>query len=151
MSLLWTFRFRHHHYSFSLVFLNKYSNQYDLFQRYKLPVPLSENIWFLLFVYFGFFLIGRLIDFCVIDEICTKRASNMKIRISYNRVFKQNDTILVDTCQPGTFSNTGLVPCSSCLRGKFQPETGAIACLPCPDLMFTLSTGSASQSVCTCT
>lgn len=55
-----------------------------------------------------------------------------------------------DMCPPGTFSNTGLMPCSPCPRGQYQALSGSQTCLSCVSPNFTISSGSTSESSCHC-
>ncbi|XP_052092487.1 sushi, von Willebrand factor type A, EGF and pentraxin domain-containing protein 1-like [Mytilus californianus] len=69
---------------------------------------------------------------------CEKCPSNQSTEST--RSTSKNDC--QDVCQPGTYSNTGIVPCSPCPLGHYQHDYGATVCLSCPLHTFTLSTGS---------
>ena len=45
-------------------------------------------------------------------------------------------------CQPGTFSPTGLQPCTDCAPGTFQPDTGENSCIPCQPGRFSPNPGA---------
>ncbi|XP_070554729.1 uncharacterized protein [Ptychodera flava] len=60
----------------------------------------------------------------------------------------RNVTKCLPTCDPGTLSSTGVIPCSRCPVGEYQPYSQASHCLPCPDGSTTLDAGSTSASDC---
>ncbi|CAG2220304.1 unnamed protein product [Mytilus edulis] len=47
-----------------------------------------------------------------------------------------------EKCRPGSFSNTGVQPCSVCPLGYYQPMPGSTECMICPSNKYTESTGS---------
>ncbi len=51
-------------------------------------------------------------------------------------------------CTPGQESPTGLVPCTSCGLGSYQPSHGASACLRCPVGHSTKNVGANSVDEC---
>ncbi|XP_062616948.1 sushi, von Willebrand factor type A, EGF and pentraxin domain-containing protein 1-like isoform X2 [Saccostrea cucullata] len=53
-----------------------------------------------------------------------------------------------DTCGPGTFSKTGLIPCVRCLYNHYQDQKGATSCSQCPKGKITTSVGSADIASC---
>ncbi|XP_071103521.1 sushi, von Willebrand factor type A, EGF and pentraxin domain-containing protein 1-like [Haliotis cracherodii] len=59
-----------------------------------------------------------------------------------------NETQCLAMCGPGHVSPTGLVPCSSCSRGTFQPDTGNKSCTACPQGFTTDTTASITQMDC---
>ncbi|XP_062600629.1 sushi, von Willebrand factor type A, EGF and pentraxin domain-containing protein 1-like, partial [Saccostrea cucullata] len=46
-----------------------------------------------------------------------------------------------DTCRPGTFSKTGLIPCVRCPYNHYQDQKGATSCSQCPKGKITTSVG----------
>ncbi|VDH93558.1 CUB and sushi domain-containing protein, partial [Mytilus galloprovincialis] len=53
-----------------------------------------------------------------------------------------------DMCPPGTYSSTGVEPCSPCALGQYQSMYESTSCLLCDSLEFTNSTGSKSKEDC---
>ncbi|XP_071132591.1 sushi, von Willebrand factor type A, EGF and pentraxin domain-containing protein 1-like isoform X2 [Mytilus edulis] len=53
-----------------------------------------------------------------------------------------------DICQPGTYSNTRVVPCSVCGIGEYQPLKGSSTCLKCTKGKFTTTLGATDVSDC---
>ena len=53
-----------------------------------------------------------------------------------------------DACSPGTFSPTGIVPCSPCPWGTYAEAWGSKACTECPVGLNTASISSNSPSAC---
>ncbi|XP_052093571.1 uncharacterized protein LOC127729739 [Mytilus californianus] len=53
-----------------------------------------------------------------------------------------------DMCPPGTYSSTGVEPCSPCPLGQYQSMYESTSCLLCDPLEFTNSTGSKSKAEC---
>ncbi|XP_072028969.1 uncharacterized protein [Amphiura filiformis] len=53
-----------------------------------------------------------------------------------------------DVCLPGEISSTGIVPCTACSRGSYQPDQMATECLSCPIGQNTAQEGSQFQSDC---
>ncbi|XP_038050592.1 sushi, von Willebrand factor type A, EGF and pentraxin domain-containing protein 1-like isoform X2 [Patiria miniata] len=51
-------------------------------------------------------------------------------------------------CPPGQISYWGVVPCSKCPIGSYQPRRGQHGCEPCPDGMTTRITGATTFSQC---
>ncbi|PFX23088.1 Fibropellin-1 [Stylophora pistillata] len=51
-------------------------------------------------------------------------------------------------CSPGSFSSTGLTPCTSCDRRSFQPLSESRACFSCPGTTVTKDPGSRSSQDC---
>lgn len=51
-------------------------------------------------------------------------------------------------CPMGSFSATGLQPCTLCDRRSFQPNTGRRDCLLCPGTTVTKAQGSKSRLDC---
>jgi len=51
-------------------------------------------------------------------------------------------------CPPGSFSPTGLAPCSLCSRRYFQPRNESRVCFPCPGTTVTVQPGSKSPQDC---
>jgi hypothetical protein len=47
-----------------------------------------------------------------------------------------------DTCSPGTYSNTGSSPCTSCAAGTFQPNKGSTGCFTAPPGYYIPSAGA---------
>ena len=56
--------------------------------------------------------------------------------------------ILLVPCPPGSFSPTGLVPCTLCNRRSFQPHIESRACVPCPGTTVALQEGSKGLKDC---
>ncbi|XP_033636703.1 sushi, von Willebrand factor type A, EGF and pentraxin domain-containing protein 1-like [Asterias rubens] len=54
----------------------------------------------------------------------------------------------IDLCSTGTYSKTGLQPCTPCPRHTYQPEEGQGSCYPCPIHKITQSTGASSLDMC---
>lgn len=55
---------------------------------------------------------------------------------------------VLDICQPGTYSNTRVVPCSVCGIGEYQPLKGSSTCLKCTKGKFTTTLGATDVSDC---
>ncbi|VDL64817.1 unnamed protein product [Nippostrongylus brasiliensis] len=51
-------------------------------------------------------------------------------------------------CQPGTFSFTGLEPCSLCPLHHYQPALGQQRCIQCSNHTATSSEGQSAESAC---
>ena len=51
-------------------------------------------------------------------------------------------------CQPGTFSTTGLEPCSACPLNYYQGSLGQQRCIECHNNTYTKDTGSSKESQC---
>uniref|UniRef100_A0A1A9UCN5 Uncharacterized protein n=1 Tax=Glossina austeni TaxID=7395 RepID=A0A1A9UCN5_GLOAU len=51
-------------------------------------------------------------------------------------------------CPPGTYSSTGLAPCSPCPANFFQSVTGSHTCIECPTNMRTEGVGSKGHDEC---
>lgn len=49
---------------------------------------------------------------------------------------------------PGTYSPTGLIPCSPCEIHSYQPTRGKTLCHPCPDGYITPENGSLFRHNC---
>ncbi len=41
--------------------------------------------------------------------------------------------VFIAPCSAGQNSSDGLPPCENCPLGTYQPNTGRVICLPCPD------------------
>ncbi|KAH9499805.1 hypothetical protein Btru_077859 [Bulinus truncatus] len=54
----------------------------------------------------------------------------------------------IDPCQPGKFSDTGLVPCQPCPKGSYVTDHGATKCFLCDEGESTLDVGSVNNSYC---
>ena len=48
-------------------------------------------------------------------------------------------------CPPGTQSNTGRTPCTSCRPDEYQPEYGGLYCIPCPTRANNLNKSSTQR------
>ena len=55
----------------------------------------------------------------------------------------------VDSCRPGSYSSTGVEPCSPCAIGEYQSSVGTSSCLKCDKGKFTQTIGSSSKVNCT--
>ncbi|CAG2241797.1 unnamed protein product [Mytilus edulis] len=53
-----------------------------------------------------------------------------------------------DICQPGTYSNTRVVPCSICAIGEYQSLKGSSTCLKCTKGKFTSTLGATDVTDC---
>ncbi|CAC5361884.1 unnamed protein product [Mytilus coruscus] len=53
-----------------------------------------------------------------------------------------------DICQPGTYSNTRVVPCSICGIGEYQSLEGSSTCLKCTKGKFTTTLGATDVTDC---
>ena len=51
-------------------------------------------------------------------------------------------------CDPGTYSSTGLKPCTRCRRGTYQPSHGKTSCIECPHRAGTIKIGSSNFCDC---
>ncbi len=51
-------------------------------------------------------------------------------------------------CPAGTFSTTGLAPCTSCAIGSYQISLQSQSCSSCPAGQSTVSTGATSSASC---
>ncbi len=51
-------------------------------------------------------------------------------------------------CPPGSFSSTGLEPCSLCNTTQYQDESSQTACKPCPSGQATLILGASCLNQC---
>ena len=51
-------------------------------------------------------------------------------------------------CPPGSFSPTGLAPCTSCNRRSFQPHNESRICVPCPGTTATVLRGAKTSQDC---
>ena len=51
-------------------------------------------------------------------------------------------------CPPGSYSHTGLVPCTQCAVGSYQPQRQKQTCTPCPQGYMTAKTGSVVSEDC---
>ena len=51
-------------------------------------------------------------------------------------------------CAPGTFSTTGLSPCSECPINHYQPSAGQQRCIECANTTFTAVTGVITAAEC---
>lgn len=51
-------------------------------------------------------------------------------------------------CTPGTYSPTGLAPCSQCPRNFYQNLVGQTSCMECPTNMKTVGTGTSGLEEC---
>jgi len=51
-------------------------------------------------------------------------------------------------CQPGTYSETGVEPCSPCEQGSYQNDIGKVNCIDCPGLKWTYGEGADDLSKC---
>ncbi|XP_038050781.1 sushi, von Willebrand factor type A, EGF and pentraxin domain-containing protein 1-like [Patiria miniata] len=60
----------------------------------------------------------------------------------------KNVTLCQDECAAGSFSDSGIIPCSRCMIGEYQPHTGQMSCLPCPEGLTTADFGSQSSNQC---
>lgn len=59
------------------------------------------------------------------------------------------DTVLLLVpCQPGQYSWTGLQPCSPCPPNFYQPNSGQLRCIECPNDTFTDHSGANSTDSC---
>lgn len=54
----------------------------------------------------------------------------------------------LETCPHGMYSKSGLVPCTTCEVGFYQPGKEMSACIPCPGARTTASRGAANASLC---
>ena len=61
---------------------------------------------------------------------------------------QQQLTITEPPCAAGTYSSTGLAPCTPAPVGAYVATTGATAPTPCPTGTTTSSTGSTSATAC---
>ncbi|XP_065058048.1 sushi, von Willebrand factor type A, EGF and pentraxin domain-containing protein 1-like [Rhopilema esculentum] len=52
------------------------------------------------------------------------------------------------SCQPGTYSVTGVESCSPCEQGTYQHEDGKVNCIDCPGLQWTYGEGADDLSKC---
>ncbi|XP_022084521.1 sushi, von Willebrand factor type A, EGF and pentraxin domain-containing protein 1-like [Acanthaster planci] len=53
-----------------------------------------------------------------------------------------------DLCPAGSFSASGVQPCTPCPYHSYQPEQGQSSCQPCPDRHITQVTGATNLSMC---
>ncbi|KAL3870925.1 hypothetical protein ACJMK2_038953 [Sinanodonta woodiana] len=53
-----------------------------------------------------------------------------------------------ELCPAGTYSNTSIVPCTSCPIGSYQSSIGQKTCISCPEEKITNSLGSTSDADC---
>ena len=51
-------------------------------------------------------------------------------------------------CPPGSFSPTGLAPCTLCNRRSFQPHNESRICVPCPGTTATVLPGTKNSQDC---
>jgi hypothetical protein len=70
--------------------------------------------------------------------------SNDKLHFVHDRFY-----FYVDSCRPGTYSSTGVEPCSPCAIGGYQSSVGTSSCLKCDKGKFTQTIGSSSEVDCT--
>ena len=56
--------------------------------------------------------------------------------------------LILVPCPAGSFSLTGLAPCSLCDRRSFQPNNESRICIPCPGTTVTVRPGSKSAQDC---
>ena len=56
--------------------------------------------------------------------------------------------LILDICQSGHFSSTGLEPCSKCDKGTYQSATWSLSCDQCPDGQSTAGIGSTDAEAC---
>ena len=78
---------------------------------------------------------------------------NLKIH-SNDKLHFVHDLLLfcnfyIDSCRPGTYSSTGVEPCSPCAIGEYQSSVGTSSCLKCDKGKFTQTIGSSSEVNCT--
>ncbi|XP_022803614.1 uncharacterized protein LOC111340956 [Stylophora pistillata] len=66
---------------------------------------------------------------CAVNQTTTSEGSNSSL-------------LCGEPCPPGSFSSTGLAPCSLCDRRSFQPRYESQICFPCPGTTITLHPGS---------
>ncbi|KAL5011714.1 hypothetical protein ScPMuIL_010265, partial [Solemya velum] len=59
-----------------------------------------------------------------------------------------NSTSCKDICRPGSYSPTGLAPCSPCPVGKYQSADMAHNCIECPAGKMTENSSGSAQSDC---
>ncbi|CAL1534712.1 unnamed protein product [Lymnaea stagnalis] len=57
-------------------------------------------------------------------------------------------TDCIDLCNPGYYSETGLVPCQQCRVGSYQPNGGSAECFLCDMGQTTLTSGAQNHSEC---
>jgi len=55
---------------------------------------------------------------------------------------------VADMCPPGSYSHTGLVPCTQCAVGSYQTQRNKKTCTPCPQGFMTENTGSVFPEDC---
>ena len=72
--------------------------------------------------------------------------SNDKLHFVHDRYYF---LFFVDSCRPGTYSSTGVEPCSPCAIGEYQSSVGTSSCLKCDKGKFTQTIGSSSEVNCT--
>ncbi|XP_022110885.1 sushi, von Willebrand factor type A, EGF and pentraxin domain-containing protein 1-like [Acanthaster planci] len=53
-----------------------------------------------------------------------------------------------DMCPAGSFSASGVQPCTPCPHHSYQPDQGQSSCQPCPDRHITQVTGATDLSMC---
>jgi hypothetical protein len=69
---------------------------------------------------------------------------NLRILCDYNDI----TNCITDACDPGSFSQDGLLPCSPCAVGYYQSMYGQYKCVPCPVSMTTSSFAAVSVTEC---
>lgn len=57
---------------------------------------------------------------------------------------------LIVKCPRGTFSESGLEPCSPCPVGQYQPDIGKKDCLSCGSTLSTHGVGAQQKAECAC-
>nr|XP_006825005.1 PREDICTED: uncharacterized protein LOC100367903 [Saccoglossus kowalevskii] len=60
----------------------------------------------------------------------------------------RNITACIPKCQAGFYSESGVITCSACDIGYYQPATGQTSCLLCPIGTTTIDRGAASLDQC---
>ena len=83
-----------------------------------------------LFIYLSFYLFGKLF----ITRVC--------LTCMFFLLFPPVP------CPSGSFSPTGLAPCTLCNRRSFQPHNESRICVPCPGTTATVLPGSKSPQDC---
>ncbi|KAL5020616.1 hypothetical protein ScPMuIL_002301 [Solemya velum] len=71
-----------------------------------------------------------------------------KLEHAISDLYEQLRNTELAHCVPGSYSNTGLVPCKLCEVGTYQPSTGSTSCKPCEVGSYQASVGSTFCTVC---
>ncbi|XP_038061479.1 neurogenic locus notch homolog protein 2-like [Patiria miniata] len=59
-----------------------------------------------------------------------------------------NATLCQEECVAGSYSDSGIIPCSRCMMGGYQPRPGQMSCPVCPEGTTTSDFGAQSQDQC---